>query len=305
MGAFGRFLAHPVAAPAAVLAVHFATMQLMLAATGDATISLIVMDAVAVALSVAVLKASSHDRPFGKCGPPGLGFSVGAVFLFVLVWFAGMLAATWVGMNLSDRGTVSYNETAVGMGAAYLVATVAIAPVTEELVYRGVVFGGLSRTPMPPVMAAIVASVVFASMHGTLAHAVPTFTFGMFCCMLYAVTGRIWVSMIAHCTYNVLSLATGVMPIAIPAFMASPAFIAVANVVALAAITALFAAAGMRDAGAPVSVLPPLLSEGEAAEDGAGGDALSPALPEAPSPGLLWDDGEAERDAEEETEEAW
>ena len=149
-------------------------------------------------------------------------------------------------------------------------------------------------------------SIAFAAMHGTLAHAIPTFIFGMFCCMLYAVTGRIWVSMIAHCAYNVLSVATGVMPIAIPEFMTSPAFIAVANVVALAAITALFAAAGMRDTGMPVSVLPPLLPEEEEAGDGPSGDVPSPEVPpEAPSPGFLEDDGEAERDVEEETEEAW
>ncbi len=76
------------------------------------------------------------------------------------------------------------------------------APVVEEIIFRGLLFGAIfSRWGFWP--AAIFSSLVFASVHGyELEGSISVITSGIFLCWLYRRTGRLWAPMVAHGLLN-------------------------------------------------------------------------------------------------------
>jgi len=78
------------------------------------------------------------------------------------------------------------------------------APVVEEIIFRGLLFGALVRS-MGLVAAAIVSSLVFAAVHGyglegTLAVTVT----GSLLCWIYWRTGKLWTAILAHGVHNAI-----------------------------------------------------------------------------------------------------
>lgn len=78
------------------------------------------------------------------------------------------------------------------------------APMFEEIVFRGLVQGGLRRS-LPPALAIVCASALFALVHPPMA-AFPVFCFALFAGTLYEKTKRLPASMAAHATYNAIVL---------------------------------------------------------------------------------------------------
>jgi membrane protease YdiL (CAAX protease family) len=78
------------------------------------------------------------------------------------------------------------------------------APMFEEIVFRGLVQGGLRRS-LPPALAIVCASALFALVHPPVA-AFPVFCFALFAGTLYEKTKRLPASMAAHATYNAIVL---------------------------------------------------------------------------------------------------
>lgn len=93
-------------------------------------------------------------------------------------------------------------------GAAALVMDLmtgaVIAPVAEELLFRGLVFGGLAQR-MPVAVAATVSALLFALSHG-LGVVAPIFVLGLGLAWLYRRTGTIWAPIMAHGVVNAISL---------------------------------------------------------------------------------------------------
>lgn len=145
-----------------------------------------------------------------------------------LVWVFGQITASWVLVQTGDPSFQLYNSelhdvTGVMMWLSLLLTVVA-APLCEEFLIRGVVFG--TWREVNPWFAFFGSSLLFALLHGTLTHLVPTLLTGMLLAVAYAVTGRIWFTVVLHIGYNLgASLLGG---IALPAVLFEPwAFIAV------------------------------------------------------------------------------
>lgn len=81
-----------------------------------------------------------------------------------------------------------------------LLATV-VAPVTEELLFRGGLFR-YARTRFPRWVALLVPSLLFASLHGNLASFAPLAALGVILSLAYERTGNIMVPIIAHGAFN-------------------------------------------------------------------------------------------------------
>lgn len=79
-----------------------------------------------------------------------------------------------------------------------------VAPFAEETLFRGLVFGGLTRW-MPPWAAAAISALLFAVSHG-LGVLAPIFVLGLGLAYVYARTGTIWAAMLAHALVNAVSL---------------------------------------------------------------------------------------------------
>lgn len=88
---------------------------------------------------------------------------------------------------------------------AFCVLAVAVAPLWEEAVFRGMLAGGLARWT-GPVAAVALAAAAFGAMHGAVA-ALPTAVLSLFLSAAYAKTGTLWGAYALHALYNAAALA--------------------------------------------------------------------------------------------------
>ena len=86
----------------------------------------------------------------------------------------------------------------------FLVAA-AIAPVAEELLFRGIAFPLISRR-FGSLTGIIVVSAVFAGIHVHLPAMLPLFIMSTFLCMAYVHTGSLRVPIVMHMLFNTLNL---------------------------------------------------------------------------------------------------
>ena len=83
-------------------------------------------------------------------------------------------------------------------------ALVIVAPVFEEIIFRGFLFGELRRT-IPVLAAALVTSIVFAVVHGQWNVGIDVFALSLISCFLRYRTGSLWPSILLHMTKNGLA----------------------------------------------------------------------------------------------------
>ena len=88
----------------------------------------------------------------------------------------------------------------------FLVGGALVAPIVEEIFFRGFVFAGFRRR-YGWVRAAVFSSILFALVHGELTALPPIFLLGLLFAVLYEYSGAIWTGMILHVANNALSLA--------------------------------------------------------------------------------------------------
>lgn len=82
----------------------------------------------------------------------------------------------------------------------FLALAVIAAPLFEEFIFRGLIYGGLRRS-MKPVVAALVSAGVFAIVHPPQSM-VPVFVLGFCAALAYERTGALLAPMLAHAVYN-------------------------------------------------------------------------------------------------------
>jgi len=78
---------------------------------------------------------------------------------------------------------------------------VVVAPVAEEVLFRGYLYGKLKRY-VPVVWAAVATSALFALVHFQWNVALDVFVLSLFLCGLRSLTGSIWASILLHMTKN-------------------------------------------------------------------------------------------------------
>jgi len=81
------------------------------------------------------------------------------------------------------------------------IALIIIAPIGEELVFRGFIYKGF-RKSFGVFVAVILSSLLFGVVHGQINIAIDTFCLGIFLCYLYEKTDSIWVPIVLHSIKN-------------------------------------------------------------------------------------------------------
>jgi len=81
------------------------------------------------------------------------------------------------------------------------IALVVLAPVAEEILFRGYLYGKLKKY-VPVWVAIIVTSVLFGAVHGQWNVALDVFTLSIVLCSLREVTGNIWAGILLHMLKN-------------------------------------------------------------------------------------------------------
>lgn len=99
---------------------------------------------------------------------------------------------------------VQNGGTAIEMGLMALLIVV-VAPICEEIVYRGFLFRYLNKR-VSTRLAIAISSGIFASMHMNLYSFLPLFVLGAALCTVYKLSGNIVSSITIHVLFNLLNL---------------------------------------------------------------------------------------------------
>jgi len=157
-----------------------------------------------------VLLVRRRRAPLSALGwtPVPARWVVGAVPLalgaYVLVIVAGI-----VGTALFPHAQNGQPTAVRGAFGHYVVLAIlavsVIAPLAEETLFRGFLFGWL-RGRVPLWLAVAVSSLVFALAHGELALLLPTFTLGCLLALIYERSGSLVPGMIVHGVFNLVGV---------------------------------------------------------------------------------------------------
>lgn len=124
------------------------------------------------------------------------------------------LVVNLVLMALPEAWTESYEEAASGISTVSLVgfiAVVLVAPVVEELIFRGLMVNRLSRV-MPGWLAVVLAAAVFGVCHGHPVWSGYAFVLGCVFGFVDLRAGSIWPSILGHMVFNSFSQVLNLLP---------------------------------------------------------------------------------------------
>lgn len=155
-----------------------------------------------------LLSVVAAVAPMGRAALPALGFRAAGWRPIVLGTLA--TAALSVGVSqfgLEPQGMKEAMEIArePALFAASLAALAGLAPLVEELVFRGLLYGWLAGR-WGTVIAWIVSSLAFAAAHVELAHVILVLPLGLWFGWLRRRTGSLWPSLVAHMVNNGLAV---------------------------------------------------------------------------------------------------
>lgn len=167
---------------------------------------------------------------------------VGIVFGVCLFWLMTSITATMI---------VNMSEPTVSMPYAYPalfgLLSLIVAPVSEELIFRSVIFKHL-RQGFPAIAAYLISASVFAIIHTTVQQAYIGFFCGILFACVYDYTGKILSSILVHMGYNALTLGLSGI-IHLPASVFSMSFVLPCNVILVIALFGLVGYVTVVDSG--------------------------------------------------------
>lgn len=144
------------------------------------------------------------------------------------VWLFSQITATYFLSVHSDVGFDVYQDSVAMNPSAFIVLSVFVAPVAEEILMRGVVYRSLKQV-MPIGFAYAISAVLFALFHGTLVHIVIGIVCGILFAVVYEYTGDIKCNILLHVFYNSLSIFLG--GIVLPEFLFLPVVFGVFDII--------------------------------------------------------------------------
>ena len=125
-----------------------------------------------------------------------------------LNWASGELLSRLASIDLSDQDlvkVVTSNTLSPGNKAILYSFLLLEAPMLEEPLFRGVIFGGLAKI-MPVWLAMALSGLVFAVIHVNAATLIPLWFLGCAFAWLYVRTGTLLAPMAVHLTFNAVNL---------------------------------------------------------------------------------------------------
>lgn len=134
--------------------------------------------------------------------------------VLILVFLAGQTTSV---LLYTQLGSVGFDETiehqaSAGVGLMLLLTLVA-APVSEELLLRGLTYP-LLRRRLGVLSSAVLTAAMFALIHGNIVQFVLAFPLGVLLAFVTEQAGRVWPAMLLHAGFNALAVVTPVAVVA-------------------------------------------------------------------------------------------
>jgi len=150
------------------------------------------------------IEAFGWRPPSGATLAKGVGFGLLILFASGLVTAAVLEFAREI-LGYTPEATSALDRLHGGWEVVGAVAAVVLAPVCEEALFRGVLFGGLRRRfAFWP--AASISALLFAVMHGDPVRLPALFVTGLFLAGVFERTRRLAAPMVAHLTLNLIAV---------------------------------------------------------------------------------------------------
>jgi uncharacterized protein len=132
-----------------------------------------------------------------------------SALVIVAVLIVGAAAAPF-GNAEQEQGLIPerWDPDRLAQFAAFAVVVILVAPIVEELLFRGVGYGLLER--FGRVAAIVLVGIAFGFMHGLVAGFPVIATFGIGLAYLRARTGSIYPCILLHASFNAAGLAIGI-----------------------------------------------------------------------------------------------
>ncbi len=157
-----------------------------------------------VPIAIAAWRGATPREALRRLGVRG--FRASAIgWMFAAIGAYLLIAIVYVAI----AGTPEQEDIAEGFGAlpVQILLIVFAAPISEEICFRGMLFGGL-RERMPRIAAALISAAIFGGLHATTGVSAipPLIGFGFVLCLLYEKTGSIVPGIILHMLNNSVAL---------------------------------------------------------------------------------------------------
>lgn len=176
-----------------------------------------------VVFGLALLPVLVAGRPFGRLWGPtrttgtmiAIGLATG-VGVTIVAYTVNALAVLATGTEEPVEQQLLQDALAGGLPLALvLVVAVVVAPLTEEVVFRGVLFRAMADR-INLVVGAVLSSAIFAVIHIEVVLSQPLallglFTVGLLLAVAYHLTGNLMVPILGHAVFNAVSLSLAVL----------------------------------------------------------------------------------------------
>lgn len=191
-----------------------------------------------------------------RLGPPGAFRSVPAdlfagVLCTVCLYPAALLVSELMGRVFPDGGIVESavsDSTAFGPALAWILMA-ALPAVSEELLFRGVLFGSLRKYGLPFALAA--SSIGFALIHASARQMSYTLLMGLAWGLLRELSGSVLPGMLGHMAFNSVALLAAFQPAGAGGQAGSPGLLPLVLLSALGAAGGAAILSAMRKHAAP------------------------------------------------------
>lgn len=135
----------------------------------------------------------------------GCALSIGLLLLSYFIRLIYGLIALALGLRLQQQDVLGrLDTTGIGFLLTLFVAAV-VAPIAEEIFFRGFMYGGL-RGRIGVIGAMVVSTLFFTALHLSVELFIPIFVLGIFLAWLYEYTGSLYPGIFLHAANNGLSL---------------------------------------------------------------------------------------------------
>lgn len=117
----------------------------------------------------------------------------------------GWLKNIWPELESQEMVKAFQTSGGIGFKILVIVAAVLIAPLAEETLFRGFIYGVLKRYTDAP-FAALISSLMFAVIHMHVGSLLPLWMLAVLFCLAYEITGCLLVPMLLHAIFNAASI---------------------------------------------------------------------------------------------------
>jgi membrane protease YdiL (CAAX protease family) len=124
------------------------------------------------------------------------------VYMMITILVSASIRVFIPEVNLDQEQDLGLNSVSGALLLLTFLALVVVAPIAEELLFRGFLYGRLNSRRLKPIISAIITSLLFGLVHGQINVGIDTFLLSMVMIYLLEKRQSLWVTILLHAIKN-------------------------------------------------------------------------------------------------------